>query len=223
MNKTAHKKIYVVLTRTGTKVAKLIRMYTHEPYSHVSISFDGNLDTLYSFARRGIHNPLNAGFIVEHIEEGIFGRDRNVECAVYCLEFPVEDYNRINRLIYDMLCHKEEYDYNFMGLFMAALNRPYSRPKHFLCSEFVAYVLGIVGVELVAKDYSLIHPENFRTCLDRYCVYEGNLHDYVVSRRNCPEMDSRSIGKIEYLKNLPAIEGRIAKKAGSARSYEELA
>lgn len=196
----------MVLTRTGTKVAKLIRLYTKEPYSHVSLSFDENLDTLYSFARRHIRNPLNAGFIEEHLDSGIFGTDKHIDCAVYCLEFPKKEYQKIRSLMEDLLCHKEEYGYNFLGLFMVALNRPYSRPKRFFCSEFVAWVLGTVGLNLMSKDYALMRPENFRQCLNLYRIYEGGLHDYVEFRSHHQYIDYLSLRRIEYLKSPEQIQ-----------------
>ncbi|MBQ9989121.1 MAG: hypothetical protein IJP30_05245 [Clostridia bacterium] len=56
------RRLYVLLTFTNTLVARGIRMYCKEPYSHVSLAFDENLEEMYSFARKGIYNPFNAGF-----------------------------------------------------------------------------------------------------------------------------------------------------------------
>ena len=44
--------IFIVLTQTKTYPARVIRLYTNEPYAHASIAFDENLDEMYSFARR---------------------------------------------------------------------------------------------------------------------------------------------------------------------------
>ncbi len=57
------RKIYIVLTQTKTYPARAIRLYTNEPYAHASIALDENLDEMYSFARKGLYNPFNAGFI----------------------------------------------------------------------------------------------------------------------------------------------------------------
>jgi hypothetical protein len=192
-------KIYIVLTRTQTWVARAIRMITGEPYSHVSLSFDGELNTLYSFARRQIRNPLNAGFIEEHLETGIFGLDSHVDCEIYCLHIPKEGYDRIRNLIEELLCNKEDYGYNFLGLFTAALNYPYSSPKKFFCSQFVAWALGVAGIELMPKTYALMRPENFRQCLDAYRIYEGHLGAYVQYRRLHTRLERRSVCSVEPL------------------------
>ena len=176
--------VYIVLTRTRTKVARLIRLYTKEPYSHVSISFDDDLSTLYSFARRKIHNPLNAGFIEEHIDSGIFGMDTEISCAVYQLKLKKEKYNCIKGLVSELLQNPLEYGYNFRGLFSAAFNRPYTKPKKFFCSQFVAWLLGNAGIKLISKKYALTRPEDFRQNLNKYMIYEGRLHQYVQNMRD---------------------------------------
>ena len=37
------KKIYIVLTHTGTTLSKIIKNYTNDEFSHVSISLDSEL------------------------------------------------------------------------------------------------------------------------------------------------------------------------------------
>ena len=184
--------VYIVLTRTRTKVARLIRLYTKDPYSHVSISFDDDLSTLYSFARRKIHNPLNAGFIEEHVDSGIFGQDTEIECAIYQLKLKKEQYFRIKEKVSEFLENPLEYGYNFRGLFSAAINLPYTKPKKFFCSQFVAWLLGTAGVQLISKKYALTRPEDFRKNLNQYMVYEGKLHQYVQNMHNRIKLDAEA-------------------------------
>ena len=61
------KYVYVFLTRTGTKVADIIGAITGDRFAHASVSLDRELNELYSFARRGIYNPLFSGFEKENI------------------------------------------------------------------------------------------------------------------------------------------------------------
>jgi len=44
-------KIYIVLTHTGTLLSNLIKLYTKNDYSHVSLAFDEDLNEMYSFGR----------------------------------------------------------------------------------------------------------------------------------------------------------------------------
>ena len=43
------KKIYIVLTHTGTILSKIIKYWTKDEFSHVSIALDEDLKEMYSF------------------------------------------------------------------------------------------------------------------------------------------------------------------------------
>lgn len=43
------KKIYIVLTHSGTALSKIIKGFTKDEFSHVSISLDKELNEMYSF------------------------------------------------------------------------------------------------------------------------------------------------------------------------------
>ena len=45
------KKIYIVLTYTGTILSRIIKVFTKKEYSHVSIALDQDLKYMYSFGR----------------------------------------------------------------------------------------------------------------------------------------------------------------------------
>lgn len=49
--------IYVLVSRTGTNIAKIIRFFTRKPYNHASISADSNLHEMYSFCRNSPSAP----------------------------------------------------------------------------------------------------------------------------------------------------------------------
>ena len=62
------RKIYIVLTYTGTFLAKIIRFYTKKEYSHVSIALDEDLGRMYSFGRINPYNAFVGGFVREGIK-----------------------------------------------------------------------------------------------------------------------------------------------------------
>ena len=51
------KKVYIVLTQTGTILSRAVKLYTGKQYNHASIALDEELEELYSFGRV---NPYNA-------------------------------------------------------------------------------------------------------------------------------------------------------------------
>ena len=52
------KKVYFIVTHTGTTLSKIIKFYTKKEYSHVSISLDEGLNQMYSFGRKHAYNPF---------------------------------------------------------------------------------------------------------------------------------------------------------------------
>ena len=69
-NNVKDKSIYIVISKTSTLPSNVIKMWTKEPYAHTSLSFDIELNDMYSFARRKLHNPFYCGFIKEDITTG---------------------------------------------------------------------------------------------------------------------------------------------------------
>lgn len=45
------KKIYIILTQSGTIFSKILRLFTKEKYNHSSICLKDNFKTFYSFGR----------------------------------------------------------------------------------------------------------------------------------------------------------------------------
>lgn len=170
--------IYIVLSQTRTYPARAIRLYTQEPYAHASIAFDEDLDEMYSFARRGVYNPFNAGFIREHVDQGVFGRYRTTECSIYKLKITDEQYYRLRKEIDIFNKNKNTYSYNYLGLIGAAFNIPIRSKQRYFCSQFVAYVLERSGIHILDKTYALVKPRDIRICPYLSTIYEGRLSQY---------------------------------------------
>ena len=77
------KKIYIVLTYTGTFMSKVIKIFTRAKYCHVSISLDEELTQMYSFGRLNAYNPFIGGFVHESLDEGTFKRFYKTETTIY--------------------------------------------------------------------------------------------------------------------------------------------
>ena len=71
------KNVYILLTDTGSVLTTMIKHVTTNPYNHVSISFDEDLETLYSFGRKHPNNPFLGGFVKESIYSGTFKKFKN--------------------------------------------------------------------------------------------------------------------------------------------------
>lgn len=170
------KKIYILLTDTGTLFTRLIKIFTKKPYNHASISFDAELSEVYSFGRKKVNNPFDGGFVKEDVEEGLF---KNANCIIYSLSVTDEQLKKMKAYVTKMDKQKEDFRYNFIGLFGFIINKPIKRKKAFFCSQFVASVLKNSNVVDFRKPISLIAPNDLQVINGLEQVYEGQLHDYI--------------------------------------------
>ena len=170
--------VYILLSRTHTIPARLIRFFTKAPYSHTSLALDVELKELYSFARRHIYNPFNSGFVLEDIETGIFGRDKNVYCSVYAIPVTEEQYQILRRELKHFIENSDMYNYNYMGLVGILFGKNVSKDYNYFCSQFVSHVLSRSGIELFKKADGLIQPYDFHVQLQQQRIYQGKLSEY---------------------------------------------
>lgn len=170
------KKIYIVFTYTGTIVSKIVKFYTKEEYSHISIAIDENLKEMYSFGRINPYNPFSGGFVKEGINKGTFKRFKNTKCAIYSLKLTLEQYEKIITVIKKMKRKKKTYKFNRIGLFAVAVNYKYEKRNAFYCAEFVKYLFDTAGIKNDIPE--LVKPMDFEEIKKLKLVYEGYLRDY---------------------------------------------
>lgn len=172
------KKIYLLLTRTGTNFSTMIYKVTGYEYTHASISLDKNLNKLYSFGRRNMLLPFIAGFVREDLNAGVFKKYNDTKCIVYEIDVSTEVYENIEKIIRRFEKDKHSYKYNFLGLLFILFNIPYEREKHFLCSQFVAYVLDKSGAVKLNREFTTIKPRDLMNIVNKKLVYNGYLKYY---------------------------------------------
>lgn len=170
------KKIYVILTQTGTIPARIIKFITKAPYNHTSITCDQGLYEIYSFCRKFKKTPLPAGFVNE-TEVGVFEVFKDVPCEVYGFDVTPEQYKRYHELIEHFQNEPKTYGYNVVGLLALAFGISIHRKNHFICSQFVAKILTEIGVAKFDKDLLLVRPDDFRYLENGQLVYSGNFRD----------------------------------------------
>lgn len=170
------KKIYIVLTYTGTILSKLVKMYTRREYSHVSIALDQELEEMYSFGRLYPYNPFLAGFVQEYKDKGTFKRFKNTKTRIYSLQVDDEQFDSLVNVIKNIKENKLDYHFNFWGLLGVIIHYKIKRENFFYCAEFVKYVLEQSNIE---KDLpELIKPEDFKKISGLNIVYSGMLKEY---------------------------------------------
>ena len=170
------KKVYIVLTNTGTFLSRIVNVYTRKEFSHVSISLDENLNYMYSFGRLNAYNPFIGGFVHESPKYGTFKRFKNTKAKIYSIEVDDRVYNEILRNIKKIEMEKNTYKFNIIGLFAVALHLRIKRKKSFYCAEFVKYVLDKTDLELDLPD--IIKPMDFTRMDGLSLIYSGKLLNF---------------------------------------------
>lgn len=166
------KKIYILLTATGTVFAKTIRLYNHTKYSHASISLDKNCNKMYSFGRTYVNNPFIGSFQEEQKNKNVFGKFSNIPCELLEINVTDEQYEQVKEIIKSM----EGKKYNKLGLLCRLLHIPLERKSKYFCSEFVAYTLKESNIYDFHKPLNFVDPHEFANIPIAKTIYTGNLH-----------------------------------------------
>jgi len=176
------KQVYILLTRTRTMPARMIHVFTNGAFTHTSISLRPVTDEFYSYARRTLHNPLNAGLIVENIHTFVFAKYPDCHCAVYTISISDRSYQKLKELIQFYMRHYDRCRYNFAGMLPSRLGIRIPRKFRFTCSQFVAFLLYRSGAVSLPKDPYLMMPDDFMKICGAKKIYEGRLDACRLSR-----------------------------------------
>ena len=170
------KKVFIVLTYSGTWLSKIVKLYTKKEYSHVSISLDENLDEMYSFGRLNPYIPFIGGFVQESPKFGTFKRFSKTKSVIYSLEVSDETYERIRNSIEIVSKDRRSYSFNIIGLFIVPFGIKRRKAKCFYCAEFVKYVLDNSLLEFDLPE--IIKPDDFSKIEECKEIYKGMLNQY---------------------------------------------
>lgn len=176
--------IYIIVAQTGTKPARFFRFLTKKPYNHVSLSSSADLSEMYSFCRTYRPFMLPATFNREVVGKGTLGKFPFIPCEIYRIKVTPEQKAEYHRIIRHFCDNRKIYSYNLLGLLPLYLNISWERDKNFVCSQFVAYTMEKIGIEL-EKPFSLYTPDDFRNFPGADLYYAGELncfHDEITSR-----------------------------------------
>ncbi len=169
--------IYIVLTQTGTNIAKFIRFFTKKPYNHASISRNPDLSEMYSFCRNYTRTPLPATFNKENVGKGVLGLFSYIPCEIYEVKMTPDQKEKSNIILNHFIDNRKTYSFNVFGFWSIPLNLHLVRKNKFVCSQFVAYVLHKSGIKL-KKPVNLYSPDDLRHLPEAALLYKGELNNY---------------------------------------------
>lgn len=162
--------LYVMLTQTGTGMGRLIRLFTHYAFNHVSVSLDPTFRNWVSFARyvRGV--PLAGGFVRE-TPQRLLSAEGSLPVRIFRVELSDEQYQEAARLITNAEQQAPQLIYNTLDALATVIGCRFPLPDTYTCLGFTELLLG--------RQYTTIRVlnEDLQDCM----VYEGNLKDLLGS------------------------------------------
>ena len=182
------KRIYIILTYSGTMLSRLIKAYTKAEFSHVSIALDENLNQMYSFGRLKPYNPFIGGFVHEGINIGTFKRFKKTQTEIFSMMISDEQYKKMQERIKLIKNSSKTYKFNIIGLFGAGFNVKIHIKKSFYCAEFVKYLLVKAMIKNNLPD--IVKPEDFERMENIRLEYKGLLREYKVTHKTFEPIDS---------------------------------
>lgn len=173
-----NKKIYIVVSFTGTILSRIVKIWTGKKYSHVSISLDDKLNEMYSFGRVNPYNPLAGSFVQESPKWGTLKRFKNTKAKIFSLEITEDEYKKISEEI-DVFKNNGSnyYSFNRMGIVYAAFGKTKKKKNGFYCSEFVKHLLDKANVKHNLNNP--VQPMDFLKLPNTKVIYEGGLREYI--------------------------------------------
>lgn len=167
--------IYILLTRSATVLSRIVHLATKAPYTHVSISFDETLNTLYSSSRKNGRTLFPAGPCRESLYGGYLGRHPDMPCTLYELEVSDEVYEAAQQAAEAILHNAAHYRFNIVGMIFCQLRIPYDRAGHYFCSQLVGEILVQSRAVELPTATSLMRPMDYTHLPELTCRFSGNL------------------------------------------------
>ena len=172
------KDIFIIQMHTGTLPSIMIKLFTKYKYSHVLLATNNSFDKMYSFGRKTIFNPFNAGFVIENIDGEFFKHFSKTVCRIYKISIIEEKYNKVVSLLNQFENNINDYKYDIIGLFLKTMSIPIKRKKHYVCTQFVAEILENAHICEFRKSSLLVRPQDFEKINNSNIIYTGYLNQY---------------------------------------------
>ena len=171
--------IYVVFISTNTAMGKMIRLFTRNRYSHVTVAFERDLSRMYSFARYHINSPILGGFVTEQPGRYLHG-DRDVPVKICEVPVKQKEYERIRKEVEYFQRNREVMIYNTLNAVLSLLGKRLTAKNMYTCLEFATHLLRYPNMHAIRE---------LERRLENYVVYTGGLRDTAVWEQEYADED----------------------------------
>jgi hypothetical protein len=167
--------VYVMFSATDCSIGRFIRKMTRSKYNHVSVSFDPDMQSLYSFARYHETAPFYAGFVEESLMRyQLSGRHATVK--VCRIRLSDQQAAALARAVDEVQASAGEYIYNYLSALTFLARRRFDVPRAFTCVDFAVWLLSRAGIGEVPDAFFTI--ADLEDALQKYVIFEGESKFY---------------------------------------------
>ncbi len=159
--------IYIAFFVTNTNIGKMIRLFTRNKFSHVTLAFDRNLNQMYSFARYHVNSPIRGGFVIEEPARYLYNEN---DATVKLCRIPVteNEYNRILKEVTYFKENREKMIYNTLNAVLSLLKKQVTIKDAYTCLEFVNYILRLSDILVIRE---------LERKFQKYVIYQGSFRE----------------------------------------------
>lgn len=151
------KTIAIVLTRYRDPLSQVVYFLNGGGFTHVSLSLDEDMATMYSFNFKG--------FAMENAAK--FKRHGVHTTKSYQLRVSDKAYDRLAACIREFQENRQAYRYSLLGVLCCYFHIPYQAEGRYFCSQFVAQALRDAQAVRLRRDPALYLPNRLMRELSR--------------------------------------------------------
>ena len=165
----------------GTNVfSNIIKGFTKGTYSHASISFDPEMNDIYSY---GMEETIGQkGFVGGITKESIKNKPPEAHFGVYAVFVDNDIYNRIKSNVEWFINNAKQTAYSYANILAITFRIPMERENKMICSQFVDRMLKLGGIDITKKSSSLVDPNYLRRASKAtkniYKIFEGKVKSF---------------------------------------------
>ena len=185
--------IYIIFSATPSRIGRTIRFVVREPYNHVSISLDEEMENMFGFARRHYNTPFWGGFVRESLSRYHIGTE-SADVCICKLPVTAQQFKQTEALLNQMQISSNKYIYNYISAISSLIHKRVQVKDAYTCVEFCVHILKNLGFEVTEKEYYTVC--GLQKQLSPYIHYTGKMPLPVK-----PDTD--------YLSRQPAVMGMI--------------
>lgn len=183
------KEIYIVLTKSKSILSHVIDLLLPSEYTHASISFDFNLEEMYSVGRVYAFTALPARMKKESLDKSFYRYYKQTKMGIYSILVSNASFIKMKNYVEKLYQHKSKLRFSILGILCCSLNIRLKRKNRMFCSEFVCNVLKQANENLINICPELCYPKDLLTVNGLKAQYIGTISDFIKIRNNAIKMD----------------------------------